>query len=97
MVTRAKKQFIVVAYDIANNRRRRRVMKLLEEHGVRINLSVFECMMTDTQYDKLRDNIWQVIKHKEDTVAYYPICVDCYTKIVYQPALRRKFDKITMV
>lgn len=97
MVTRAKKQFIVVAYDIANNRRRTKIVKLLEKHGSRVNLSVFECMLTDTQYAKLRDDIWRVTKHKEDTVIYYPLCVDCYAKIVYQPALRRTFDKITIV
>lgn len=97
MVMRAKKNFIVVAYDIGDDRRRRKVMKLLERYGVRVNLSVFECMVTDAQYAKLRDEIWHVIKRKEDLVAYYPICVDCYTKIVYQPRLKRAFDRVTVV
>ena len=89
MVMRAKKNFVVVAYDISDDRRRSRVVKLLEKVGVRVNYSVFECMLTDSQYEKLRRDIGGAINRKEDSVVYYPICVDCYAKIVYQPAVRR--------
>lgn len=85
MVMRAKKNFIVVAYDVADDRRRSHVVKLLEKVGVRINFSVFECLLTDTQFTKLQYEISQKIKAKKDIVVYYPICIDCYTKIVYQP------------
>ena len=54
MVMRAKKNFIVVAYDVADDRRRSHVVKLLEKVGVRINFSVFECLLTDTQFTKLQ-------------------------------------------
>ena len=94
---RAKKNFVVVAYDISDNRRRRKIVKILEKLGVRINFSVFECMLTDSQYEKLRDEIGRKIKPKEDMVAYYPICVDCYTKIVYQPDIRQRYDKVFVV
>ena len=82
---RAKKNFIVVAYDVSDDRRRNRVVKLLEKVGVRVNYSVFECLLTDAQYEKLRNDIGGKIKPREDAVIYYPICLDCYAKIVYQP------------
>lgn len=97
MVMRAKKNFIVVAYDVADDHRRRHVVKLLEKVGIRINFSVFECFLTDTQFQLLQNEISQKIKAKEDNVVFYPICVDCYTKIVYQPEQKRTFEKISVV
>lgn len=94
---RAKKNFIVVAYDVSDDRRRNRVVKLLEKVGVRVNYSVFECLLTDAQYEKLRNDIGGKIKPREDTVIYYPICLDCYAKIVYQPPLRKKYEKISVI
>ena len=82
---RAKKNFIVVAYDISDDRRRSRVAKILEKIGVRINFSVFECLLTDSQYERLKTDIAKQINSREDQVVYYPICLNCYTKIVYQP------------
>lgn len=97
MVMRAKKNFVVVAYDISDDKRRSHVVKILEKVGVRINYSVFECLLTDMQYEKLRNDILSKIKPKEDTVVYYPICVNCYTKIVYQSSHRRKYEKVSVV
>lgn len=97
MVMRAKKNFVVVAYDVSDDRRRSHVVKILEKVGVRINYSVFECMLTDVQYEKLRRNIGDKINQKEDRVVYYSICVECYTKIVYQPASRKKYEKVSVI
>lgn len=97
MVMRAKKIFVVVAYDVSDDKRRSHVVKILEKVGVRINYSVFECLLTDVQFEKLQNNILGKIKPREDTVVYYPICVDCYTKIVYQPDSRRKYEKVSVV
>ena len=91
---RAKKNFIVIAYDISDNLRRSRVSQLLERLGSWINYSVFECMITDNQYYKLQYEIEKIINYKEDVVAYYPICVNCYTKTNYSPIKRRIFEKV---
>ena len=72
---RAKKNFVVVAYDIADNRRRSKIVKILQKYGTRINLSVFECMVTDTQHEQMMKDVLAKIDPKEDTVAYYPVCV----------------------
>lgn len=94
---RARKNFVVVAYDVSDDRRRSCVVKILEKVGVRINYSVFECMLTDVQHEKLKHDIGDKINQKEDTVVYYPICMDCYAKIVYQPPLRKKYEKVSVV
>lgn len=97
MVMRAKKNFIVVVYDIANDKRRSHVVKILEKVGLRINFSVFECMLSDSQYEQLKADIAQKINIKYDSVVYYPICLDCYSKIVYQMKCLPTHEKVTVV
>lgn len=93
---RAKKIFCVIAYDIMDDRRRNRVIKIIEQYGIRVNYSVFECMFTNVQFKNTQEKIAKLIKFKEDSVIYYPICVDCFSKIIYQPN-RRIAGKVTVI
>lgn len=93
---RAKKIFCVIAYDIIDDRRRSRVVKVIERYGTRVNYSVFECMFTNVQFRNTQEEIAKLIIPKEDSVIYYPICVDCFSKIIYQPN-RRIAGKVTVV
>ena len=87
---KARKKFVVIAYDIASDKKRRRVEKAVRKYGGRVNLSVFECMLTESQLEKLKAEILKSVDVKTDQVAYYTLCVDCYTNIVYQPERKRK-------
>ncbi len=40
----------VIAYDIAEDRRRTQVSTLLEDYGVRVNYSVFECELSAAEF-----------------------------------------------
>lgn len=93
---RAKKIFCVIAYDIMDDRRRNRVIKIIEQYGIRVNYSVFECMFTNVQFKNTQEKIAKLIKFKEDSVIYYPICVDCFSKIIYQ-SNRRIAGKVTVI
>lgn len=93
---RAKKIFYIVAYDVVDNKRRCRVSQLLEKYGIRVNYSVFECMFTERQFGTVQQKIKKLIHPKEDTVIYYPCCVNCFTKIVYQPC-RRMVGNVVLV
>jgi CRISPR-associated protein Cas2 len=83
---KAKRIFCVVAYDIAEDKRRLKIVKVLERYGTRVNYSVFECMFTESQYIKVREMLKEKMNEREDAIIYYQICVNCFTKIVYQPA-----------
>lgn len=96
-MARAKKTFCVVAYDIKEDRKRARVSKILERYGIRVNFSVFECMFTDIQLLQVQEKIKKILDKRSDTVIYYPICVNCYTKIIYQPAHRQTSRTIEIV
>jgi CRISPR-associated protein Cas2 len=74
------KQFYIIAYDISANRRRQKVAKILEEYGVRMNKSVFECFVFPDTLKKLEKSIANIIDCKKDSVLYYPICRNCMEK-----------------
>ena len=80
-----KKNFWVIAYDITDDLRRSRIAKLIEKWGIRVNYSVFECMLTDVQLQRLQEKIGKLMLPSEDTIIYYPLCLDCYSKIIYTP------------
>lgn len=92
-----RKHLYVIAYDIADDVRRRKVVKVLEPIGIRINWSVFECMLTSLQLEKTKDVLKNLIKNKEDTIAIYPICRDCFSKVEYFPKNRRNMPKKVVI
>ena len=94
---KAKNNIIVLAYDISDDKRLSMVMKLLEQVGKRINLSVFECMVTDSTLQQLKNDIGRKINRKEDYVVIYPICMNCYTKIEYLLPEERNFDIVHVI
>lgn len=96
-MVKAKRMLCIVVYDIQDDRNRNRISKVLEKYGTRVNFSVFECLFTDSQYQKVQSTIEEYINKRCDSVIYYPICVNCYTKIVYQPNHRRVTKTIEIV
>lgn len=74
--------FILVAYDISADRRRRRLVKVLEDCGRRVNFSVFECSLTRPVYDELRARIAKIINPRRDSVLYYELCLNCRRRMV---------------
>jgi CRISPR-associated protein Cas2 len=67
---------VLVTYDVctesAEGRRRlRRVAKLCQNHGQRVQLSVFECMVDPAQWTNLRASLEKEIEPAEDSLRYY--------------------------
>lgn len=52
-----EKIYVLVIYDIENNRKRTKLAKLLEGYGFRIQKSAFEAMLSKKKYLKLIDEI----------------------------------------
>lgn len=91
------KTFWVIAYDITNDLRRSRIVKIIEKSGIRVNYSVFECMLTESQLEKLQEKIIKLIDLSEDKIIFYPLCVNCYSKIIYSTKHIRKPEIVTVV
>lgn len=93
-----KKQFYVVAYDVSDDKRRTRVVKILQKYGKRINLSVFECMLSDSQFRNMKETIMKVSDRKNDHILVYPICLNCFAKIEsLAGGLSETWDKVVVV
>jgi len=74
--------YILVSYDIVEDKTRNKVSKFLEDFGVRIQKSVFECDLNELQYSKMKKGVEKFIDKKADRVRYYPLCKQCIGRVV---------------
>lgn len=69
---------IIVTYDVstdtaAGRRRLRRVAKVCESMGQRVQKSVFECQVNEMQYEQLESTLLAEIDEKTDSLRFYRI------------------------
>lgn len=74
------KQFVVIAYDICDDKRRQKVAKVLVGYGIRSNFSVFECLITETQIKTMQKRLNKIVDSKSDCILYYYLCKTCVGK-----------------
>ncbi len=67
----------VIAYDIADDRRRLRLAERLLDFGRRVQESVFEAFLDEAQYAELTVEIAQLTDDQEDSVRIYALCESC--------------------
>lgn len=60
----------LVCYDIADDRRLRRVFKIIRGYGDHLQFSVFECQLTAIDLARLRAFLSSEIHHTEDQVLF---------------------------
>ena len=63
--------FIVVSYDIPDDRRRTKVMKALKDFGQHVQYSVFECELKQTDYRRLRQRLKKLVNPRQDNIRFY--------------------------
>ena len=69
-----------IMYDIRSKARRDRIAELLADHGFRVQKSVFECLLSDRQFQR----IWAELQKKigeRDSVLAVPVCSACMKQI----------------
>jgi CRISPR-associated protein Cas2 len=67
---------ILITYDVSTVekpglRRLRRVARACEDYGVRVQKSVFECQVGQTEWVQLRDRLLREIKKEQDSLRFY--------------------------
>lgn len=67
----------LISYDIVDDPRRTRLAHLLENHGRRVQYSVFECELGEKRFLELRRRIMKEIDPTVDSVRIYPLCARC--------------------
>lgn len=63
--------FLLVTYDISDDKRRAKIEKELSSYGVRVNFSVFELGISKAELLMLEDRLRTFMKPKEDSVRLY--------------------------
>jgi len=72
--------FLLIAYDVAATRRRNKIAKILEAYGTRVNYSVFECLLTTSRAETMKNELARYIKTGKDTILVYTLCKSCVNK-----------------
>lgn len=75
-----KQQFVVVVYDISNDRRRTRLHNVLLNFGTPVQYSVFECLLEADRLVSMRQSVQRVIRPRRDRVRYYYLCQQCLAR-----------------
>jgi CRISPR-associated protein Cas2 len=71
----------VITYDISCDRIRYRVDKILKNHGIRVQKSVFECDLTESELLKIQKLVRKIIDIEIDSVVFYHLCKKCMSGI----------------
>jgi len=67
---------VLITYDVntadeGGARRLRRVAKACTNYGLRVQNSVFECVLDESQFVRLRNELSQIIELKKDSIRFY--------------------------
>ena len=91
-------QFVVVVYDISNDKRRTRLHNALLNYGTPVQYSVFECLLESKQLEKMKQAVAQVIRPRKDRVRYYHLCQQCLakTEVTSGPEVLHEIDVIVV-
>jgi CRISPR-associated protein Cas2 len=71
----------IVAYDISDPKRLRKVAKACEDFGYRKQFSVFLCRLSATDFVRLRSRLYDLINLEQDQVLFIPLCAKCVCQI----------------
>ena len=72
---------VVVTYDISEDKRRTKIHKVLKSYGQWMQFSVFECVLTKTEYARLRNRLNRLIVPEQDSIRFYFLCECCQGKV----------------
>ena len=74
-------RWYLVCYDVRDPKRLRRVARMLEGHGERIQYSVFRCWLSASGLERLRWELTEDCVAQEDDVIFIPLCSRCVAGI----------------
>ena len=78
----ASKQFILVVYDISDDKRRTKLHNRLLDYGTPVQYSVFECLLDEKGEERMRKAVRRAIRPRLDQVRFYYLCASCLARTV---------------
>lgn len=79
---------ILVTYDVSTStsggvKRLRKVAKICQNYGQRVQNSVFECIVDSTQFAELKIDLQKVIDLQEDSLRFYRLGDNYKNKVTH--------------
>ena len=74
----------MVCYDVTHPKRLRKVAQILEDLGLRVQKSFFQCDIDERRKDLLVQRMVKVLNLKKDYLYIYPLCEDCSHKAIQE-------------
>jgi CRISPR-associated protein Cas2 len=68
-----KHMLTLVGYDITEPKRLSRVARVCEDYGIRVQYSLFECRLEETEFEDFWLRLLEEIDEKEDRLVAYKI------------------------
>lgn len=90
--------FVLITYDINTEsdggaRRLRRIAKTCQNHGQRVQNSVFECVITPAELVLLKNEIFAIMDEERDSIRFYLLGKNTTNKVEhYGAALAYEHD-----
>ena len=84
----------LIAYDIAHPSRLRKIAKVCELYGVRIEKSVFEADLTEENYQTFWHELMGLVNENEDAIIDYRICKNCARQTEVMGLVKRPQKRI---
>lgn len=73
--------YMVISYDISDDRKRNKVANILEDYGKRVQYSVFECRLDEKTLAELIDKL-KPFPERNDSIRVYQICEACLRRVI---------------
>ncbi len=72
--------FYLVTYDVAKDKKRKKMADFLLEYGVRVQYSVFECDLSEKDVKAIVGKAEELLDLSSDSLLMYPLCKNCTGK-----------------
>ena len=70
------------AYDISEPKRLAKIARYCEDHGVRVQYSIFECRLDTARFEDFWLGLEELIDPQTDRIVAYRICASCAKSIL---------------
>lgn len=79
---------VLVTYDVetksaSGQKRLRKVAKTCENYGIRVQNSVFECVVDATQFKQLQIALTDIIDNNRDSLRFYQLGNNYKSKVIH--------------
>jgi len=77
-----ERKFYLLAYDISDDKRRRKIARLCEAVAERVQYSLFEAYLTSAELERLLKKTGRWLKEDQDSLRVYTLCETCRGRIL---------------